>query len=196
MAWSGPSTRSTSGVNDYEKPINGGLYRVTASHGDDQLDKVELLRAHAGRGDHGVHAVLPAPDGKSVFLVTGNGTKPTEFNRSRVPPIWGEDHLLPRMPDGRGFMRDVLAPGGIIYRVSPDGKDFEVWSQRLPQHLRRRVQPRRRAVHLRRRHGVRLQHAVVPADAHLPRASAARNSAGATARASGPSGIPTTSRRC
>jgi hypothetical protein len=32
------------------------------------------------------------------------------------------------MPDGRGFMRDVLAPGGIIYRVSPDGRDFEVYS--------------------------------------------------------------------
>jgi putative heme-binding domain-containing protein len=45
-----------------------------------------------------------------------------------VPAVWGEDHLLKRMPDGRGFMRDVLAPGGIIYRVSPDGKDFEVFS--------------------------------------------------------------------
>ena len=60
--------------------------------------------------------------------MTGNGTRPTEFSGSRVPTIWGEDHLLPRMPDGRGFMRDVLAPGGIIYRVSPDGKDFEVFS--------------------------------------------------------------------
>jgi hypothetical protein len=29
------------------------------------------------------------------------------------------------MPDGRGFMRDVLAPGGVIYRVSLDGRKFE-----------------------------------------------------------------------
>lgn len=115
-------------VNDYANPENTGLYRVTDSDGDDQLDKVEKLRSMKARGDHGVHAVLLAPDGKSIFLITGNGTTPTEFNRSRVPLHWGEDHLLPRMPDGRGFMRDVLAPGAIIYKISPDGKDWEVWA--------------------------------------------------------------------
>ena len=115
------------GVNDYENGENTGLYRVTASRTDGDLDTVEKIRPFKGRGDHGVHAVVLAPDGKSVFLVTGNGTTPTEFNRSRSPLHWGEDHLLPRMPDGRGFMRDVLAPGGIIYKISPDGKEFEVW---------------------------------------------------------------------
>ena len=115
-------------VNDYEKKIDSGLYRLSDSDGDDRLDKVELLRAMEARGDHGVHAILPTPDGQALYLITGNGTKPTEFNASRVPLCWGEDHLLPRMPDGRGFMRDVLAPGGIIYRVSPDGKNFEVVS--------------------------------------------------------------------
>ena len=115
-------------VNDYENKIDSGLYRLTDSDGDDKLDKVEKLRPMQARGDHGVHAILLAPDRKSLFLVTGNGTKPAEFSSSRVPLHWGEDHLLPRMPDGRGFMRDVLAPGGIIYRVSPDGKDFEVYS--------------------------------------------------------------------
>ncbi len=115
-------------VNDYEKKIDSGLYRITDSDGDDRLDKVELLRAMQARGDHGVHAVVPTPDGKGLYLVTGNGTTPTEFNASRVTPCWGEDHLLPRMPDGRGFMREVLGPGGIIYRVTPDGKNFEVVS--------------------------------------------------------------------
>src|SRR6185503_14906040 len=108
--------------------IDSGLYRITSSKGDDMLDKVEKLRAMKARGDHGVHAILLAPDKKSLFLITGNGTTPTQASSSRVPLHWGEDHLLPRMPDGRGFMRDVLAPGGIIYRVSPDGKDFEVFS--------------------------------------------------------------------
>lgn len=115
------------GVNDYESKIPSGLYRISDSHGDGQLDKVELLRAMDSKGDHGVHAVLPTPDGKALYLVCGDGAKPTAFlPSSPVPAIWGEDHLLPRMPDGRGFMRDVLAPGGIIYRVSPDGKQFEV----------------------------------------------------------------------
>jgi putative heme-binding domain-containing protein len=114
------------GVNDYEKKIPSGLYRLTDSDGDDQLDKVELLRDITASGDHGVHAVLPTPDGKALYLVCGNGSKPTELApTSPTPQIWGEDHLLPRMPDGRGFMRDVMAPGGIIYRVSPDGKTFE-----------------------------------------------------------------------
>jgi putative heme-binding domain-containing protein len=115
-------------VNDYERKIDSGLYRVTSSKGDDVLDKVEKLRAMKAQGDHGVHAILLSPDKKSLFLITGNGTTRTEFNSSRVPLHWGEDHLLPRMPDGRGFMRDVLGPGGIIYRVSPDGKDFEIYS--------------------------------------------------------------------
>lgn len=116
------------GVNDYENGDNCGLYRVTDSDGDDQLDKVEKVRAMQARGDHGVHAVVLAPDGKSIFLICGNGAKRTEVNGSRVPEHVGEDHLLPRMPDGRGFMRDVLGPGGTIYRISPDGKDWQVWS--------------------------------------------------------------------
>ena len=116
------------GVNDYQNAANSGLYRVTDSDGDDQLDKVEKLRDITARGDHGVHAVVLAPDGKSLLLVCGNGAKPVATDTSSVPRIWGEDHLLPRMPDGRGFMRDVLAPGGSIYRVSPDGKTWDLYA--------------------------------------------------------------------
>ena len=117
------------GVNDYEKKIPSGLYRITDSDGDDNLDKVELLRAMDARGDHGVHAVVPSPDGKSLFLITGNSTKPTQLaETSQVPQVWGEDHLLPSFPDGRGHNRGVLAPGGIIYRVDPDGKNFEAYA--------------------------------------------------------------------
>jgi len=50
------------GVNDYEQKISSGLYRLTDSTGDDQLDKVELLREVKSRGDHGVHAVVPTAD--------------------------------------------------------------------------------------------------------------------------------------
>ena len=122
------------GVNDYEKKITSGLYRITDSDADDMPDKVELLRAFDSGSDHGVHAILPTPDGKSLYLVTGNnavlkegpaaGTEAT----SPVAKLWGDDHLLPRMPDGRGHNRHVMAPGGIIYRVSPDGKKFEIFA--------------------------------------------------------------------
>ncbi len=116
------------GVNDYERKIPSGVYRITDSDGDDQLDKVELLRAIKAGGDHGVHAILLAPDGKSLFLVCGNNADVTELTSSRVPLHWGEDHLLTRMPDGRGHNRDRLAPGGHIYRFSPDGKQWELYS--------------------------------------------------------------------
>jgi putative heme-binding domain-containing protein len=117
------------GVNDYEQKISSGLYRLTDSTGDDQLDKVELLREVKSRGDHGVHAVVPTPDGKSLFLITGNNSKPPVIEpTSPVTQVWGEDHLLPSMPDGRGHNRGVLAPGGIVYKVSPDGKQFEAYA--------------------------------------------------------------------
>ena len=116
------------GVNEYRDPTKSGLYRLTDSDGDDMLDKVELLRQISARGDHGVHAIRLSPDGESLFLITGNNTEPTEWISSRVNTNWGEDHLLPRMPDGRGHNRDRLAPAGIIYKVSPDGEDFEIYS--------------------------------------------------------------------
>jgi putative heme-binding domain-containing protein len=126
LLWVGDSLYAS--VNDYEQKITNGLYRVTDSDGDDQLDKVELLRAIESRNDHGVHALLLAPDKQSIFYITGNGAKPTEVATWLAPKTFGEDHLLPRMPDGRGFMRDVMGPGGIIYRVSMDGKKFDAWS--------------------------------------------------------------------
>ncbi len=116
------------GVNDYERKIPSGVYRITDSNGDDQLDKVELLRGIKAGGDHGVHAILPAPDNQSLFLITGNNADLTEVNTALVPHNWGEDHVLPRMPDGRGHNRDRLAPGGIIYRFSPDGKHWELFA--------------------------------------------------------------------
>ncbi len=114
-------------VNKGQK-YDSGLYRVRSSRGDDTLDQVELLRKLEGAGEHGPHAVILSPDGKSLTVACGDGAKLTELARARVPRIWGEDHLLPRMPDGRGFMRGVLAPGGCIYQVDPDGKEWELLS--------------------------------------------------------------------
>jgi putative heme-binding domain-containing protein len=107
-----------------------GLYRVRDTDGDGELDDVKLLRAFDGKriGEHGPHAVLLAPDGKSLRVVCGNQTALTQFNKSRVPTVWGEDHLLPRMPDGNGFMAGILGPGGAIYSVDPEGKDWELLS--------------------------------------------------------------------
>lgn len=117
------------GVNDYERKMESGLYRITDSDGDDELDPVEKLRGMEARGDHGVHAIVLTPDKKGLYLICGNNVEPTEAAASSpVKPLWSDDHLLPRMPDGRGHNRDRLAPGGIVYRVDPDGKNFEVYA--------------------------------------------------------------------
>jgi putative heme-binding domain-containing protein len=113
-------------VNRGEK-YDSGLYRLRAT--GDKFTRLDLLRKIEGAGEHGPHAVLLAPDGKSLHVVCGNATKlMSPLAGSRVPRVWGEDHLLPRVPDGNGFMRDVLAPGGCVYKVSPDGKDWELVS--------------------------------------------------------------------
>jgi putative heme-binding domain-containing protein len=111
------------------EPLRRGLYRARSKDGGDTFEAPEFLHVVPGQGEHGSHAILPGPDGKSLYIVCGNQTKMiSPLANSRVPRLWGEDHLLPRMPDGRGFMAGVLGPGGCIYKIDPDGKDWELVS--------------------------------------------------------------------
>ena len=117
------------GVNDYERKFPSGFYRISDTDGDDLLDKAELLREFQAGSDHGVHKVVVTPDQQGFYLITGNNAVKTETAASSpVAPLWGDDHLLPRLPDGRGHNRHVLAPGGIVYRISKDGKTFETFA--------------------------------------------------------------------
>ncbi|MGH7972646.1 MAG: PQQ-dependent sugar dehydrogenase, partial [Limisphaerales bacterium] len=101
-----------------------GVYRIRDTNGDDQLDKIELLRKVEASGEHGIHSLVLAPDGKSIYVVIGNNSSLTEMSSSRVPYDWGEDELLPRLPTG--FMDDSYAPQGYIARFDPDGKNWEL----------------------------------------------------------------------
>lgn len=103
-----------------------GLYRLRDTKGNDQFDEVRLLRKLDGGGEHGPHAILKSPDGKTLTIVSGNQTRVTEINSSRVPLDWSEDHLLPRLWDGNGFMKGVLAPGGWIAKTDPEGREWEL----------------------------------------------------------------------
>jgi putative heme-binding domain-containing protein len=114
-------------VNRGQK-YDSGLYRVTDTNHDDRLDKVELLRKLDGGGEHGPHAVILDPQHKALYVVAGNATALTKIDGSVVPRFWGEDNLLGRMPDGAGFMTDEKAPGGHIYKISPDGKKWELFA--------------------------------------------------------------------
>jgi len=103
-----------------------GLYRVRDTDGDDKFDEVKLLRKLEGGGEHGPHAIVLSPDKKSIHVVIGDQTALTEVNSSKVPFDWSEDHLIKRLSDGNGFMKGVLAPGGWIAKVDPDGKNWEL----------------------------------------------------------------------
>lgn len=111
-----------------DAPRGPGLYRLQDLDGDEQFEKIERIIPLTGGGEHGPHAIIPGPDGR-LYLCAGNQTDlPEKIDRSRVPRHWNEDHLLGRMPDGRGFMANRLAPGGFILSFNPDGSDVELVS--------------------------------------------------------------------
>lgn len=107
-----------------ERGQSNGVYRVRDTDGDDRFDKVELLRKVPASGEHGLHSLVLAPDGKSIYVVIGNSSSLTEMDSSRVPYNWSEDQLLPRLTTG--FMDDSYAPQGYISRMDPDGKKWEL----------------------------------------------------------------------
>ena len=103
-----------------------GLYRLKDTNGDDKFDTVKLLRKfQENGGEHGPHAVVPSPDGKSLHVVCGNQTELPKYDASRVTECWGEDSLMPRVY-GRGFMKGSEAPRGWICKTDPEGKKWEV----------------------------------------------------------------------
>lgn len=107
---------------------NNGLYRLTDTNGDDQYDKTEKLHTMQGGGEHGLHSMTVSPDGRRIFFNCGNHTKlPEGLTESRPAKIWAEDHVLPRMWDARGHARGILAPGGYICSMNPDGSGLELF---------------------------------------------------------------------
>jgi putative heme-binding domain-containing protein len=137
--------------------VNGGqgsgLYRLRDTDGDDQYDEVVKLKEFRGGGEHGPHALRLSPDGKSIYVIAGNHTKPPfdpltnaspqtmggiraeqltaklpENSASRISPNWDEDLVLPRQWDAGGHAVGILAPGGWIAKTDPEAKSWEVVS--------------------------------------------------------------------
>lgn len=101
------------------------LLRIRDTDGDDQLDTAEeLLVFPRVEGDaenwveHSLHAVIPSPDGKSLFIISGdrNGL-PCE--QSRTPRTWNRDSWdFPFV--------DNPYPGGWILKTDLDGQNPEI----------------------------------------------------------------------
>ncbi len=114
-------------VNRSRGPFTTGLYRLTDTNNDDRLDKIELLRKLKGRGEHGPHAIVLSPDKKSLYVVAGNHTDPTKFDKTLSPRVWAEDNLMPGLFDATGHAVTRTAPGGWIARIDPDGKNWTLF---------------------------------------------------------------------
>ncbi len=111
------------------KDHESGLYQIRDTDGDDHYDSVELLHAIKGSSEHGPHAIVLAPDGKSLYVIAGNLTDlPIDINTYHLPKTWQEDQLLPRNPCPSGHNTGRLAPGGWICQVTPDGKQWNLIS--------------------------------------------------------------------
>ena len=111
--------------------VNGpgaGLYRLQDTNNDDQFDEVSKLIAIRGGGEHGPHAVVLSPDGTSLYFCAGNHTDLVKTKTSRVPRVWKEDLLLPRMWDAGGHAVNKYAPGGWICKCDPNGKNVQLVS--------------------------------------------------------------------
>ncbi|EAR00770.1 c-type cytochrome [Maribacter sp. HTCC2170] len=107
-----------------------GVYRITDTDNNGELDKVEMLLKLNGAGEHGPHSFVPSPDGKEIYFIAGNHTSvPEQLKKgSRLPTNWGEDNLFTPYLDARGHANDVKAPGGWIAKFNPDGTDWQIVS--------------------------------------------------------------------
>lgn len=112
-----------------ENFLGSGVYRITDSDGDGELDRLRLLLELDGRGEHGPHALIPAGDGQSLYFLAGNHTKvPEQFTESRLPMNWEEDNLFPQYKDARGHASTIEAPGGWIAKTDSTGTNWEIIS--------------------------------------------------------------------
>ena len=114
-------------VNSRSSVTGAGVFRLLDTDEDDQFDKiVTIKKLSATGGEHGPHAILPAPDGKHLYVVMGNQTHlPEDYSHSRVPELWAEDQLFPSL---QYFMKGAEAPLGHIAQIDPEGKTWEVLS--------------------------------------------------------------------
>ena len=128
-------------VNSRSSVTGAGVFRLLDTDKDDQFDKiVTIKKLSATGGEHGPHAILPAPDGK--HLVRRDG-QPDPVARG-VHPFAGSRAL------GR---RSIVSLFAILHERSgsssrthcpdrPRRQDLGSHVHRIPQPVRRRGQPR------------------------------------------------------
>src|SRR5580698_3256693 len=107
-------------------PKGVGVYRLPDKNHDDKADEVQFLVHHqGGMGDHGPHDVVFGPDGW-LYHNLGNHAHVTQKPEpNSACRDFDEDYLLvPKFEDAGGHAVGIKAPGGTIWRFTPDGKHW------------------------------------------------------------------------
>ncbi len=110
-------------------PEGRGIYRLKDSKGADALDSWTLFKkVQGGNGEHGAHALVLGPDGKSIYIVHGNATPLIEGTTSDSPfKNYAEDDLLPRVKDPVAtFFDKIKNPYGYILRTDENGTKWDL----------------------------------------------------------------------
>ncbi|HEY3899956.1 MAG TPA: hypothetical protein VGM54_15215 [Chthoniobacter sp.] len=117
-----------------EGPEGRGIYRLKDSKGADTLDSWTLFKkVPGGNGEHGAHALVLSPDGKSIYIVHGNATPLIEGTAPDSPyRNYAEDDLLPRVKDPVAtFFDKVHSPYGVILKTDENGTKWEIFAAGL-----------------------------------------------------------------
>ncbi len=105
-------------------PVERGVWMVKQE--GDTFGKPQLIKPIKAGGEHGIHSIIPSPDGKWIYLVTGNMAEVPEVTDSFPARIWKEDQLLQQNPDGKGHAANIKAPAGWVARFRPDGTEWQL----------------------------------------------------------------------
>jgi len=117
-----------------EGPDGRGIYRLKDSKGAGTLDSWTLFKKiPGGNGEHGAHAIVLGPDGKSIYIVHGNATPLIEGTAPDSPyRNYAEDDLLPRVMDPVAtFFAKVHSPYGVILKTDENGSKWEIFAAGL-----------------------------------------------------------------
>ncbi|MBX2818633.1 MAG: c-type cytochrome [Rhodothermaceae bacterium] len=98
--------------------VSPNIFLLTDEDGDDVADKKEVLYTGIGgeQHDHGVHAFVFGPDGRFYFNVGNSSGQVLDADGNVVIDMTGR----PVVTDGNPYRQ------GLVFRVNPDGSDFEV----------------------------------------------------------------------
>lgn len=107
-------------------PNRTGIYRLPDRDHDGKADEVIHVVSHkGGMGEHGPHDVVFGPDGWLYHNIGNHAWITNEPEPTTPCRNFEEGNLLePAFEDAGGHAVGIKAPGGTIWRFTPDGKKW------------------------------------------------------------------------